>query len=230
MAESIDLIDATRKMIASHLSEVNTCLPGVIVSYDNGRASVLPTASKRFTDGDVLPYPIVQNVRVCWPSFVGGSAGIKGPVTPGDKCLLIFAQQAVDGTDDMRRHDLSDAYAVMCDLGNAGLGDSGNNSDMTMFYGQAYIHITAGGAVYINAPGGVTINTPDTLNTGTLTTEDTLTYLNGMAGKGGTVGTTMEGNFNHTAGTITSLGRKIDGTHTHGGVQSGGSNTAVPNA
>ena len=78
MAEPIDLIDATRRMIAAHVSEVNTCLPGVIVSYSNGRAGVLPSVSKRFADGDVLPYPIIQNVRVCWPSFSGGRAGIKG--------------------------------------------------------------------------------------------------------------------------------------------------------
>ena len=195
MAESIDLIDATRKMIASHISEVNTCLPGVIVSYANGRAGVLPSASKRFSDGDVLPFPIVQNVRVCWPSFAGGAAGVKGPVRPGDRCLLVFAQQAVDGTDDMRRHDLSDAYAIMCDLGTAGAGDSGNNDDLTLFFGSSHIRITEGGDVEINAG---TIN--------------------------------MIGDVVHTSGTIVSLGRKIDGTHTHGGILPGGSNTAVPNA
>ena len=144
--------------------------------------------------------------------------------------MIVFAHQAVDGTDDMRRHDISDAYAIMVDLGNAGAGDSGNNTDMTMFFGDAYIHITEGGAVYINAPGGTTINTPDTLNTGTLTTAGLFTYQAGMTGIGGSVGTTMSGDFDHTAGTITSLGKKIDGTHTHGGVSPGGSNTAVPNA
>lgn len=231
MAEtSNNPVEALLGLVKSQLLDVNTALPGVIVSYENGLARVVPTGKKRFADGDVLDYPIIPNVRVCWPSFAGGTAGVKGPVKPGDKCLLVFSQQAIDGSDDRRMFDLQDAYAVMCDLGNAGPGDSGNNEDMTMFFGPAYIRLTAGGELNINAPGGTTINTPSTHNTGTLTTDGLLTYQDGMTGIGGANGTTMQGDFNHTAGTITSLGKKIDGTHTHGGVQPGGGNTAVPNA
>lgn len=231
MAEtSNNPVEALLGLVKSQLLDVNTALPGVIVSYENGLARVVPSAKKRFADGDILDYPIIPNVRVCWPSFAGGTAGVKGPVKAGDKCLLVFSQQAVDGSDDRRMFDLQDAYAVMCDLGNAGPGDSGNNEDMTMFFGPAYIRITAAGALDINAPGGTTINTPSTHNTGTLTTDGLLTYQDGMTGLGGSNGTTMQGDFNHTAGTITSLGKKIDGTHTHGGVQTGGGNTAVPNA
>lgn len=231
MAETSNTpVEALLGLVKSQLLDVNTALPGVIVSYENGLARVVPTAKKRFADGDILDYPIIPNVRVCWPSFAGGTAGVKGPVKPGDKCLLVFSQQAVDGSDDRRMFDLQDAYAVMCDLGNAGPGDSGNNEDMTMFFGPAYIRITAAGALDINAPGGTTINTPSTHNTGTLTTDGLLTYQDGMAGFGGANGTEMQGDFNHTAGTITSLGKRIDGTHTHGGVQPGGGNTAVPNA
>lgn len=157
MAEPIDFIDALRKMMDSRLYEVNTSLPATIVSYSNGRATVQPTPKRRFADGDVLDFPILQNVRVCWPSFAGGAAGVKGPVLAGDKCLLVFAQQAVDGTDDARRFDISDAYAVMCDLGSAGGGDSANNDAMTLFYGTAHVRITRGGKLIINAPAGVDI-------------------------------------------------------------------------
>lgn len=231
MAEtSNNPVEALLGLVKSQLLDVNTALPGVIVSYENGLARVVPSAKKRFADGDILDYPIIPNVRVCWPSFAGGTAGVKGPVKPGDKCLLVFSQQAIDGSDDRRMFDLQDAYAVMCDLGNAGQGDSGNNEDMTMFFGPAYIRLTADGALNINAPGGTTINTPSTHNTGTLTTDGLLTYQDGMTGFGGANGTEMQGDFNHTAGTITSLGKRIDGTHTHGGVQPGGGNTAAPNA
>jgi hypothetical protein len=157
MAEPIDFVDALRKMIDSKTGEINTSLPGTIVSYSNGRATVQPTPKKRYADGDVLSFPILQNVRVCWPSFAGGLAGVKGPILPGDKCLIIFAQQAVDGSDDMRRFDISDAYVIPCDLGNAGAGDSGNNDAMTMFYGAAHVRITKGGKVVINAPAGLDI-------------------------------------------------------------------------
>jgi hypothetical protein len=223
-------VEALIGLVRAQLLDVNTAIPGVIIAYSGGLARVLPIGKKRFADGDLLDYPIIPNVRVCWPSFSGGAAGVKGPIKPGDKCLLVFSQQAIDDSDDRRMFDLQDAYAVMCDIGNAGQGDSGNNEDMTMFFGPAYIRITASGELDINAPGGTTINTPSTRNTGTLTTEGLLTYQNGMSGLGGANGTTMQGNLNHTSGTITSLGKRIDGTHTHGGVQPGAGNTGAPNA
>ena len=197
MAESSNnAIDALNSMMQSHLTDVNTAIPGVIVSYSNGLARVAPTGKKRFADGDVLDYPIIPNVRVCWPSFSGGSAGIKGPIKPGDRCLLVFSQQAIDGTDDRRVFDLQDACAIMCDIGNASVSDSTNNDDMTVYFGAAHIRLTASGELIINAPGG----------------------------------TTITGNIAHSGGSITSLGKKIDGEHTHGGVAAGGDNTAVPNA
>lgn len=168
MAEPIDFIDSLKRMVDSRLYEVNTSLPAVVVSYSNGRAAVQPTPKRRFADGDVLAFPILQNVRVCWPSFAGGSAGVKGPVMAGDKCLLVFAQQAVDGSDDMRRFDISDAYCLMVDLGSAGAGDSGNNDALTMFYGSGFMRLTSDGALEINAPGGVNITAPSVSNSGTL--------------------------------------------------------------
>ena len=117
----------------------------------------------------------------------------------------------------------------MCDIGNASVSDSTNNDDLTVYFGEAHIRLTASGELIINAPGGTTIETPSTMNTGTLTTEGLLTYQGGMAGSGGG-GTAITGNIVHSGGSITSLGKKIDGEHTHGGVASGGANTAVPNA
>lgn len=155
MADEQSPVDAIIGLIDSRLMDINTCVPGTISSYADGKASVKPTVKKRFADGDVLDFPVIQNVRVCWPSFAGGQAGIKGPVKSGDKCLVVFSQQAVDGSDDRRMFDLSDAYCVMADLGNVA-ADSTNNTDLTMYFGSAYIRITEGGAVKINAPGGVT--------------------------------------------------------------------------
>ena len=226
MADQLDIVDALRKMVDSRLYEVNTSLPGTIVSYSNGRASVQPTPKKRFPDGDVLSFPILQNVRVCWPSFAGGTAGVKGPIRAGDKCLIVIAQQAVDGTDDPRRFDMSDAYVIPCDLGNA-VGQSSDNSGMTMFFGGAYIRITASGGLLINAPGGTTITTPETINTGKLTTQGLLTYQSGMAGTGGGAGTSITGTINHSGGSLSSNGIALD-THHHSGVVPGGGLSGGP--
>ena len=221
-----DPIEALNNLISARLLDVNTAIPAVIVSYSNGLARVAPVPKKRFADGDVLDYPIIPQVRVCWPSFAGGVAGIKGPVKPGDNCLLVFSQAAIDGTDDRRMFDLQDAYAIMVDLGKAGAGDSGNNADMTMFFGSAFIRLTEGGQLVINAPGGTTVTTPSTLNTGTLTTQGQFTYQNGMAGNAGSGSTAITGNITHTTGTLSSNGVVLH-THTHPG-DSGGT-TGAPN-
>ena len=228
MAEtSNNPVEALMGLIRAQLLDVNTAVPGVIVSYEGGLARVAPTGKKRFADGDVLDYPIIPNVRVCWPSFAGGTAGVKGPVKPGDRCLLVFSQQAIDGTDDRRMFDLQDAYAVMCDLGNAGASDSGNNADMTMFFGPAFIRLTEGGALEINAPGGTKITTPSTLNTGTLTTEGLFTYQAGMTGSGGGAGTTISGSITQSGGALSSNGIVL-AAHTHSGVQPGSGSTGLP--
>lgn len=199
MSESSNsVIESLQGFINARLLDVNTSIPGVIVSYADGLARVQPTGKKRFADGDTLDYPIIPGVRVCWPSFAGGTAGVKGPIRPGDRCLLVFSQQAIDGTDDMRLFDLSDAYAVMVDLGNVG-GDSGNNDAMTMYFGAASIRITEAGAMIFNAPGGATFNAPQTTNSGTFTAQEVF------------------------AGDGTSLS-----THVHSGVQFGPSNTGQP--
>ena len=223
-------VESLQQLIRSQLLDVNTALPATVVSYDNGIARVQPNPKKRFADGDVLDYPIIPNVRVCWPSFNGGKAGIKGPVKAGDQCLLVFSQQAVDDSDDRRTFDLQDAYAVMVDLGRAGESDSGDNTHMTMFHGPAYIRITEGGAIEINAPGNIVVKAPLTTFKGKVTVEQLLTYLAGMNGSGGGVGgsAVINGDIVHNNGTITSLGKKIDGTHTHSGVQTGGGNTGAP--
>lgn len=204
MAEQTDdTLGAIRALIKSEMIDLNTSIAAEIVSYNAGLASVRPLASKRFQDGDVLPFPIIHAVPVRWPVFNGGTAGFKGPVRVGDKCHLIFAQQAADGSDDLRRFDLSDAYAVMVD--NSQTSQGGNNNDAVMYHGAAYIRIGEGGDIEIVAPGGVTITTPSTKNTGKLETQGRFTYRDGMLG----------------FGRASSNGFATDETHTHSGVESG---------
>lgn len=225
-----DPIEALQGLIRAQLMDVNTALPGTIVSYSNGLARVLPNPQKKFADGESLPFPVIPDVRVCWPSFNGGKAGMKGPVKPGDQCLLIFSQQSSSDPEDRRMFDLTDAYAVMCDLGRTGQSDSTNNTDLTIFHGPAYIRITEAGAIDIKAPGSITVDAPLTTFKGMATIQKLFSYLAGLvgSGSGGGAAATISGDINHVSGTITSLGKVIDGTHRHTGVVSGGANSGVP--
>lgn len=198
-----DFVSSLRTLIQSELVDLNTSISGTVVSYANGLATVKPEANKLFQDGDSLPFPNIPNVPIRWPSFNGGQCGIKGPIRSGDKVLIVFSQQAIDGTDDMRRHDLTDAYAIPC--GNGQVAQATNNEDMIMWFGNAFIRITASGLIEINAPGGTKITSPNTNVSGTQT----------VAGL-----TSMNGGFDST-GEAKNNGKNIGSTHRHTLVRAG---------
>ena len=75
----------------------------------------------------------------------------------------------------------------------------------------------------VKADTSVTIDTPETTCTGNLTVNKSFT----MGQEGGSA--TMKGNVAIEGGILTHNGKNVGSTHTHGGVQSGGSNTAAPN-
>ncbi len=219
-------VDALLSLVQAQLLEMNVCLPGTIVNYSDGRATVKPTLTKRYADGTALPYPTIYSARVVWPSFAGGSAGVKGPVLAGDPCLLVFAQHALDGSDDLRHSDLNDCFVIPCDLGNV-RGQASDNGSMQVYYGEAFVKLSADGKVTVNAPGGFTLTASEaqvtaatTLMTTQLTVNGTetvtglLTGAAGLAISGG-AGAVVSGNLTHTGGAITSDGVNIGATHIH---------------
>lgn len=100
---------------------IYTCLPGVIVSYDQStkRAAVQPALRRILTDGTEESLPIVQNVPVCFPT--GGGFSLLFPVTAGDTCILLFSQRGIQNfketyteeAPDEGLLDLNDAIAIM---------------------------------------------------------------------------------------------------------------------
>lgn len=222
MAEQTDdFVSSLKNVIRNELIDLNTSLNGEVVDYADGLATIKPLANKTFEDGDSLPFPNLVHVPIRWPSFNGGKCGVKGPIRKGDKVLIVFSQQAIDGSDDLRRHDLSDAYAIPC--GDSG-GQSSNNDDMIMWFGDAYIKLTVDGKLEIKAPGGSKIISPDNEFTGN----------NKVDGNQQTIGTTtntglttMNGGFNST-GVATNDGKNIGNDHTHSGVVPGGGTSGPP--
>lgn len=79
----------------------------------------------------------------------------------------------------------------------------------------------------IEAAVSVTLDTPLTHCTGKLTVDGLLTYGNGLAGSGGGHGSIINGPVIQAGGDLSSNGIVLH-THTHGGVQSGGSTTSGP--
>lgn len=224
MADNSDVVEALRRLVSSEMDTVNTALPCTVVSYNAGRVTVKPDGEKIYSDGDANAYPILSDLRMIWPQFAGGQAGIKGPVMAGDQCFLIVCQQAIDGSDDTRRFDIIDSYVIP----GAGYSDAvPGNDDMRMYHGDAFIAIDANGKITINAPGGVEETTPLHTVKGQMTVENMFTYQGGMTGSGG-VGSvaSITGTMNVT-GDVVINGIKIS-SHKHQENGDGGGITDGP--
>lgn len=148
-----------RRLIATELAEVHTCVPGKIVSYDGRSAVVQPAISKDLASGESLAAPQIVNVPICWPcgDAGGGEALISVPLKAGDAVLLHFSERALEnwlsGNDgspgDPRMFDLSDAFATpVCRPGF----QQADTQNLSVEYANASIKITPSGEVRIDAP------------------------------------------------------------------------------
>jgi hypothetical protein len=221
-----DFLSSMKALIRSNLIDVNTSLDGRVVSYSNGLATVQPIGSKTIDDV-AQPFPLIYNVPIRWPSFSGGACGVKGSVQAGDKVLIVFSQQATDGSDDGRRFDLTDAYAIIAS-NETGAGGA-NNDDMIMWFNDASIRITSGGEVLIKAPAGFKVESPQSEFSAMVTVKGMFTFLAGMTGSataGAAAAITGTINF---VGQLFSNGKRIDDSHTHKGVQSGSDSSGSVN-
>lgn len=242
-----DLLDAA---VMSHMSEMHTCFPGRIESYDytTQKATVKPLLNRKLKGGDIEELPVLANVPVWMPR--SGGAAIVLPVAAGDTCFVACTERSIDEwkqrggiqtPGDPRMYAIADAVAFV-GLLPFNVGTAAENSeDLLITHGGNKIRLKPGGAVEIEAPGMVTVISPSVLIdaaeteiAGNLTVAG-LTTTSGIVSLG-TVGggATITGNINVTSGTVSVTGGDViaDGislkTHVHGGVESGGSNTGGP--
>ena len=112
--------------INSTLSDLHTSIPAIVISFnaDERTVTAQPAIQRVFTDGagmtGAINLPPCVDVPVIFLS--GGGYEITYPINEGDECLLMFSERCIDswfvsGTpsppDDYRKHDLSDAFALV---------------------------------------------------------------------------------------------------------------------
>ncbi len=119
------LAELIRQGIDYQLTEFHVCMPGKIESYNpkDGTATVKPTISRRFRGAsEPIEYPVIPKVPVVQPRT--NRAWINFPIEPGDLVLIVFADRNYENwlqstgeepkeCRDVRRHDLSDAFAII---------------------------------------------------------------------------------------------------------------------
>ena len=115
-----------RSAFDSRLINLRVAIPGIVESFDPATqtASVQPAITENVLLGQGFPepmaLPLLTDVPVQFPG--GGGFHLTFPVNKGDECLLVFADMCIDGwwqssgvqnQMEKRRHDLSDAMALM---------------------------------------------------------------------------------------------------------------------
>ena len=210
--------------IQNELSEVRTCLPGIVQSYNGTSAVVKPALPKQLANGDTLPAPQIVQVPVCFHVGMGGKAQITVPLAAGDDVILHFSERSLENwlngsdsaPDDPRQFDLSDCFASPVLRPTVGGADPEN---VSMMFGDGNIKIAPSGEITVNGPR-MTINAP-------------LYFTEGISGSGDIDGQTMQMNgpmqFNGDAEfngqSLKHLGKNIGNTHKHKDVQPGSGNT-----
>ena len=242
--------ESLRMALDSYAAQLWTALPGVVTAVDLGKqtVSVQPAiqGSVSNPDGSVqnVNLPVLVDVPLTWPK--AGGFALTFPVKAGDEVLVVFSARCIDlwwqsggvGVQaEARMHDLSDGFAILAPTSQAKKysGVSTANVQLRDEAGTTYVEITPDGKARVVGASQVDISAPtiniqggSVMNLGapTINLSGNVNYT----GAGGTGTFALAGNLNHTGGSITSLGKKIDGSHTHSGVQAGSGNSGTPNA
>lgn len=110
----------------SILSEIRVAIPGIIQSFNATEQTVTVQPALReqvkvenFTE-QWVNLPLLLDVPIVIPR--AGGYAITFPVKVGDECLVVFGDMCIDAwfsngsvqnQIEMRRHDLSDAFAIL---------------------------------------------------------------------------------------------------------------------
>ncbi len=176
MSKKDNLTNVLEQAIRNRMAELQTCAPGEIISYDykTQKASVQPTINRRYKDGEVSPYPVINNVPVIFPR--SGGASMTFPVKRGDTVMLCFAARSLDewlkrggkvDQSDTRMHSLNDAIAVPGLLPFATGSMAKNNDDVLLTYAGNEVTLKKNGRMDLKS-AYVTIDSPEVYMTGDL--------------------------------------------------------------
>lgn len=202
--------DALRNKI---FSTMRVALPGIIHAFDPlaVTCSVTPAIAGELLNDkgewESKTLPLLVDVPVVFPR--GGGGTLTFPVKAGDECLVVFADRCIDfwwqsgGVQralDPRAHDLSDAFALIGPQSQAQKisNISTHAVQLRSDDGTTFFELDPDAQkIKIVAPGGMEIVTPQANVSGAMA----------------------------FTGSVTANGKRIDETHTHGGIQRGSSSS-----
>jgi len=162
--EEISLPKLLQLAVEGKLSDVHTCVPAIVKSYDRAKqsCSVQPALRRKYTDGRVVDLPIINNVPVTFPR--NGNAFLHFDLNPGDVVTLVFSERSLDiwkskgglvSPNDPRKFNLSDAYAIPGGYPTiSGFSPNGGSNNIEISNGANHITIEKDGKILIKNGGG----------------------------------------------------------------------------
>lgn len=173
-----DETEQQRRSLENTLANARMAMPGEIVDFDSEKqtATVQPALKERI-HGEWEQLPQLPDVPVVFPR--AGGYCLTFPVKEGDECLIIFSDMCIDSwwqsggiqtQLEMRRHDLSDAIAV---LGITSVPKAVKNYSTTSVQlrneeqgsyfeitNENDINIKSSSAIYIESKDSITMKAP----------------------------------------------------------------------
>ena len=212
MAYEFDLYDVTKSHVDKLTDQLYTSLPATVTAYNASKQSVdvsIDVRQPSTLDREEMPLMSLTEVPIIFPS--GGGGILSFPIKKGDKVLLCFSMMSIDKwkengagvCGDNRMHSNNDAVAI-AGLFNLSSNLEPNADDVELKAFGSTLTLLASGDINIK-PAGKTIVDSDLDVTGNINCDKTVTGTTDCVGGG----------------------KSLKG-HTHGGVQSGGSQTAPP--
>lgn len=210
--------------INTYLKDVHTMLPGQIINFDpvEQLADIQPQL-KRNVDGKLINLPVLSKVPIRF--LKSGDFTITFPLKEGDEVSLYFIERSIDNwleeggiqsPNDYRKFDLSDAYAVpVLYSQKQKIADfDPDNMVIKSTNGNSKITLKTDGTILMETTANTEITSAKTI------INNNVDIVGNLDVTGTITAPTVEASSSLKAGTAEVK------DHVHGGVTSGGANTA----
>lgn len=200
-----NLTESVNALVSSRLEQLNTAIPAKIQSFNPVTQTVeCQCAINRVnkSTGESVAYPLLVDLPIQYP--IAGGFALTLPIKSGDDCLVVFAQRSIDGwfADGKVKPESENRLHDLSD-GIALIGIS-SQADILPNYNTNAMELR-------NKQGTAKITISD----------------NSIVFTVGGINMTIDASGITTSSDVVINGKSFT-THTHSGVQSGGSNTGVP--
>ncbi len=156
------------------LKEVHTMLPAIVtkVDYDTQLIECQPTIQRKL-NGELVNLPILVDVPLRF--FKVNIFAITAPIVEGDYVCVMFAERSIDtwlasgdvqDPQDIRRHSLSDGFAIPYMYPQTDVIGSFDDSNfqIRLLDGSASFTLTSKGDIFLNGDQDTTIGFSEMLS------------------------------------------------------------------